>query len=173
MQCGRRVTGLQAQRFGELSRRFVRLRALRQHGAQFIVQVGAFRIQIHSSFQFRTRGVQIAAKTGDSSQSAMGFRVRRSQTYRLASFGISFRQISALCQGVGEIDMRLWKIWFQPESGSKLGNGLCRMPLREQDPTQRIVSFGTSGSELNHLFESGACAGEIAALHRRHSLAIE
>src|SRR5439155_23668064 len=103
---------------------------------------------------------KIAAKTGDSSQRPVRIGILWSQAYGVARLGLGFPKIPALSQRISEIDMPCREIRLQADGDSNLGNSLPSLSLRVEHPTQRVVSLGTSGSQLYHLFESGASMHE-------------
>ena len=64
MKFGGGGTGLQAQGLGELRRRVFASRVLRQHGSQFVVQVGTGWLKLDGAMEFGDRAIQIARLAG-------------------------------------------------------------------------------------------------------------
>src|SRR5882724_9986065 len=129
MQSGCREVGLQAKSLGELGRRLVQVRALRQNSSQLVVQVGLLRFEFHSHFQLGACGIQVAAKAGDSSQRPVSFRVARSEANACARLRLGVRQISTLSQGIGKIDVSCRETWLETEGDLKLGYRFLSMSL--------------------------------------------
>ena len=119
------------QSLGKLCGGLVKVRTLRQHGAELVPQVGSFRFEFHGFFQLGSCAAQVAAETRDSSDSPVRFAVVRSQANSFARFGLGFHQIAISSQGVGEIDMSWREIRFQAQRDPKLGNRLPGLSLRK------------------------------------------
>jgi hypothetical protein len=68
--------------------------------------------------------------------------------------------------------MRPGEIWFQAQRDPELRNAFRDVLLRQENPTEKIVSLGVAGCELYHLFECSASVREIAVSQSRQTPAI-
>ena len=69
--------------------------------------------------------------------------------------------------------MCLGEIRLQTQGSPELRSGFSSPPLRQENPTQKIVPLGVPGSQLDYLFKGIAGFDQIAALDGRHSLPIK
>ena len=91
----------------------------------------------------------------------MRIRVLWSQTNGGAGLGLGVGQFSILDQRIGQIHMCLGEVWFQTQRDSNVRNAFRDMILRQEHPTQKIVSLCAAGCELDDLFEGGSGLREI------------
>ena len=68
--------------------------------------------------------------------------------------------------------MRLGETWFQAQGHPELRNAFRHVLLRQQNPTEKIMSLGVTGCDSYNLFEGGPSLREIAVSQSRQTPAI-
>src|SRR5207248_6031878 len=95
-------------------------------------------------------------------QSAMSLRIFWRQFDGLTSYRDRFCKLLLRNQRIRKIDVGLYKPRFQLQSRTKVRDSMVGITLRQQDPPERVVRFGTTRSQLERLLECSSGARKIA-----------
>ena len=103
----------------------------------------------------------------------MRLRIFGRQVHRFTPFSHRAASIALFHQRVRQIDVRLRKSRFDSQRAAKLRDGSVYLPFRQQNPTERVVSFWAVGRHANHFFEGRLRRRKILSLQSAHTLRIE
>jgi hypothetical protein len=165
--------GLQPKRLGEFQSRVFILRILNQHNSEFVVQIRPCRSQLDGAMEFVDRAGKILSEAQNSSDDSMGFGVIRREFHGCTSLIERSFCVLLRCECIGEIDMRLQKIWLELHRQLKLRDGLIQFAGCHEHPAQRVVSLWRIGREPHNPFESCPRGCEVPLLNRSEALLVE